>query len=184
MPERSPRTITLSTPAWVAVVVVVLVGLGVFTAQLVFIVQQRQLIDSQLGVAKRQEDRARPVLSTANALLGSPEEALTAARRAGAALTTLQRVLRAALDEDLVGTTTRALRRAPELLAAVDKAVGVLDRTYPTLRESLDVQRRTLAILEQSLAIQGETRDIARQTLTHTESIDRKTGGTAPPIVP
>jgi hypothetical protein len=200
-----PRTITLSLRAWIAVAIVVVVGLLIFVGQLVFIVQQRSLIDSQLHVAQRQEQRAKPVLSTADALLGAPKDALDAARRAGAALTDLQKVLRSALDSDLVGVTTRSLRRAPELLAAVEHAVAVLDRTYPTLRasldtqrSSLDIQRRTLSLLERSYGLQRDTRDratetrdlttqlleVARATLAHTESIDRKTGGTAPPVVP
>jgi hypothetical protein len=193
-----PRTITLTLRAWIAVVVVVVLGLLIFAGQLVFIVQQRGIVDDQRHIALRQENRSQPVLETANALLGSPDGAVDAAERAGAALTDLQRVLRAALHDDVVGVTTRALRRAPELLAAVEHAVGVLDRTYPTLRASLDTQRSSLDIQRQTLdvllrsydlqrgtqAIAAETRDIARQTLSHTESIDRKTGGTAPPVVP
>jgi hypothetical protein len=162
--------------------------------QLAFIVLQRGIVDDQRHIAVRQEDRSAPVLDTAKALLGSPDDAMAAAREAGDTLRQLRRVLRAALDEDLVGVTTGALRRAPQLLSAVDHAVAVLDRTYPTLRaslvtqrESLAIQRRTLALLERSLAVQrgtqaiaGETRDIARATLGHTESIDTKTGGQAP----
>ena len=186
-----PRTITLSQRAWLLAVLVVVLMLALLAGQLVFIVQQRGIVDDQRHIALRQENRAKPVLGTANALLGSPKDALGAARRAGAALTDLEAVLRAALDEDLVGVTTRSLRRAPELLAAVEHAVGVLDRTYPTLRDSLTVQRETLAILQRSFdvqrsteAIAAETRDIARATLGHAESIDRKTGGQVPPVVP
>lgn len=189
-----PRTITLTLRAWVAVAVVVVLGLLIFAAQLTFIVEQRGIVDDQRHIAVRQEDRSRPVLETAGALLGSPKDALAAARDAGETLTELRRVLRTVLDEDVVGVTGRALRRAPELLSAVDHAVAVLDRTYPTLRESLGVQHQTLAILRESLSLQRETRDratetrdlttqllqVAQATLSHAESIDRKTGGQLP----
>lgn len=196
-----PRTITLTLRAWIVVAAVVVLGLLIFAGQLVFIVEQRGIVDDQRHIALRQENRSKPVLDTADALLGSPKDALAAARDAGAALSALRRVLRSALDQDVVGVTARALRRAPELLSAVDHAVAVLDRTYPTLRaslatqrESLDVQHQTLAILRDSLALQRETRDratetrdlttqllqVAQATLSHTESIDNKTGGPLP----
>ena len=214
-----PRTIKLTLRGQILAGLVVLGMFVLLGGQFVFIVLQRGIVDDQRHIALRQENRARPVLGTADALLGSPREALAAAREAGDALADLRRVLRQALDEDVVGVTSKALRRAPELLAAVDRAMRILERTYPTLRASLSVQRRSLETQRASLAIQreslrtqreslaiqrrtfdllqrsydvqrgtqaiaAETRDIARQTLVHTESIDRKTGGTAPPLVP
>jgi hypothetical protein len=198
MADAAPRTVTLSRRATFAVAAVVVLLLALLAGQFVFIVQQRGLIDSQLAVAKRQEDRARPVLGTADALLGTPRDALAAARRAGDALRTLQRVLDSVQHDDLVDVAASALRRAPELIAAVDHAVGVLDRTYPTLRDSLAVQRESLAVqreslglLQQSFGVQRsslarltEALGVARATLTHAESIDRKTGGQVPPVVP
>lgn len=202
MAEPVPRTVTLTRPALVAVALVTLLGLGLFSAQLVFIVQQRSLVASQRAIAKRQERRARPVLRTADALLGDPGNALSAAREAGAALEQLRAALRAVDRSGLVGVAARALRRAPELIAAVDRAVAVLDRTYPTLRESLATLRQSLDVQRATLENGRETRDIARQsldiqrqalarlveavgiaraTLGHAESIDRKTGGRLPP---
>lgn len=106
------------------------------------------------------------------------------------------RFLQAALGRDLVGVTTRALSRTPELIGAVERARSILERTYPTLRSSLRIQRDTrglqrtaVGLQRQSLDIQrrtldalGQTLDIARETLAHVESIDRKTGGTVPPV--
>lgn len=200
-----PRSITLTLRAWIAVAVVVVLGLLIFAAQLTFIIQQRGIVDDQRKIALRGEDRSAPVLETAGALLGSPQDARAAVDEAGDALQDLRSVLRSVMDEDVVGVTSDALRRAPELLAAVDRTVRILGRTYPTLRasldtqrSSLDIQRQTLALLRRSLRVQrategiagqtlgvasetrdiaAETRDIARETLRHTESIDTKTGG-------
>jgi hypothetical protein len=194
----APRTVTLPLRAWLAVVVVVLVGLGVFVAQLVLIAEQRHLIDHQDRVATRQARRARPVLQTADALLGSPAHAVGALHRAGTALRALQGLLHAMSREDLVGVAASSLSRVPELVALVDRSVAVLDRTYPTLRaslalqrRSLDVQQRTLALLQRSEGIQRRTEGlaagtlaVARATLGHTESIDRKTGGQVPAALP
>src|SRR4051794_33006860 len=198
MADPAPRTITLTRPALVVVGLVVLLGLGVFIAQLVFIVQQREIVASQRAIAKRQEIRARPVLDTARALLGSPSDATAAAREAGAALDQLRGALRSAGHEDLAHLAGAALRRAPELIDAVDHATVVLDRTYPVLRDSLGVQRESLGVqrdthsmLADSLSVQRAALDrltaaldVARQTLAHAESIDRKTGGEAPAVLP
>jgi len=199
--ELVPRTVTLSLRAWILAAIVVVAGLGVFVAQLVLIAEQRQLIAHQDQVATHQSRRARPVLHAANALLGRPADARAALRRGSRALASLQAILDEADRQDLVQVTASSLRRMPALVADVEQAVAVLDRTYPTLRASLDVQRRTLdlqqrtfGLLERSLAVQthterhtatalriaGQTRDIAQATLGHTESIDRKTGGELP----
>lgn len=202
----APRAITLTPRATAVLAGFGALLLALLAGQFLFIVQQRQIVDQQRDIAVRQERRAAPVLDATRALIGSGEDIRGAAARADRALGVTAQVLRsvrdtglvrgtgrflqAALDQDLVGVTTRALRRTPEI-------VSVLERAYPTLRASLDVQldtrgmqRRSLAIQEQSLAVQRETlglsrelRDIARQTLVHAESIDRKTGGTAPPVV-
>ncbi|MFL5845438.1 MAG: hypothetical protein ACJ762_12140 [Solirubrobacteraceae bacterium] len=196
-----PRTITLTLRSWILVGLALTVGTLLLAGQLVFIIQQRGIVDDQRHIALRQENRTKAVLEDADAFLPSREDALAAAREAGDALGELRRVLRQVLDKDAVGVTTRALEQAPQLLDAVDHAVAVLDRTYATLRaslgtqrESLDVQRRTLDLLERSYSVQrdvasiaGQTRDIttqllqiARETLRHTESIDNKTGGPLP----
>lgn len=46
------------------------------------------------------------------------------------------------------------------------------------------MQRESLAVRRQTLALSRQLRDIAQQTLVHAESIDRKTGGAVPPVVP
>ena len=177
-----PRTITLTLRATVAAVVVAVLLLGLLAAQLVFIAQQRGIVDHQRDIAKRQAERSAPVLGAAEALIGDPEAIRAAAAEAGQTLQRLRGVL----------------RRTPELLADVNRAVAILQRTHPTLRasleiqqdtrsltsESLDVQRRSLDVQRQVLAIGTELRDITRQVLVHAESIDSKTGGTAPPVLP
>lgn len=205
MAGPAPRTVTLQLRAWIAVVMVVLVGLGVFVAQLVLIAEQRQLIDHLDAVATHQARRARPVLRTADALLGSPAQALAALRRASGALTSLQQILDQASRSHVVGVTAASLQRVPELISLVDRSVAVLDRTYPTLRDSLavqrqslDIQQRSLELLRRSLGVQQHTEGltastlsvarsslgVARATLTHAASIDRKTGGQAPVALP
>lgn len=197
MAEAAPRTVTLPLRAWVVVAIVVVAGLALFSAQLYFIVEQRRITGDQLGFARIQAVRARPVLRTADALLGSRPEALRAARRAGALATGLGGLLTRLRREDLVGLTATTLRRAPQLLADTHRTVALLERTVPTLRRSLGVQERSLAIQERSLRTQRASLEIqrttlrvarrtlavARATLAHTESLDRKTGGQVPPVL-
>lgn len=205
MAAPDPRTITLTLRAWIVAAIIVVAGLGVFVAQLVLIAQQRNLITHLDQVSTHQARRARPVLHAADALLGSPQDARAALQRGSRALSSLQSILDEAGRQDLVQVAASSLRHVPALVADVEQAVAVLDRTYPTLRASLDVQRQTLglqertfALLERSLGVQqrterhtvtglriaGQTRDIAAQTrdigqatLGHAASLDRKTGG-------
>lgn len=202
---------TLPLRAWIAAAFVVVAMFALFTAQLVFIVQQRQLIGSQLHVARTQSVRARPVLRAADELLGSPEQARAALRRAGDVATGLQDLLEQIRRQDLVPDTAAAMRRLPGLVADVRRSTAVLQRAYPTLRTSLRVQNhslrvqnhslqlqqrsltiqaRSLATQRSSLSIQRQTLElvrqtlaVARRTLAHTESLDRKTGGSPPPVL-
>ena len=200
-----PRTITLTARAGVAVGLFAVLMIVLLAAQLVFIVQQRGIVDDQRHIALRGEERSARVLDAARALLGSPEQADAAVQRAGTALGELEAVLRTVRETEVAEIAASALRRAPDLLRDVNHAVAVLDRTDPTLRSSLRIQTETLSILRRSLDIQertltvaGETRgvaetlqglttelrDIGRTTLARVESLDRKTGGPAPPVVP
>ena len=189
MPE--PRTITLTLRATVLAAIVVVLMLGLLASQLYVIAEQR-------GIAARQEERSAPVLDAGRALLGYEDTALSAARRAGRALDSLQAVLTTVIEEDVVGITAEQLQRVPELVSAVVRTREILDRTYPTLRESLAIQRRTLDLAERSLAVQEEAVAlqrallarsdtivaVANETLVHVRSLDAKTGGTAPPVLP
>lgn len=212
MPEPGPRTITLTRRGTLAVGLVTLLLLVLLGGQLAFIVMQRGIVDDQREIAERQEARSARVLETTRSLLGSPDEAGRALQTAGTALDELREVLRVVQRTRVAQVAAEALRRAPDLLRDVNHAVSVLDRTYPTLRSSLRVQTDTLSILRRSLEIQERTlataddtkdvaaqtrdiaadigalttelRDIARATLARVESIDRKTGGGAPPVLP
>lgn len=207
-----PRTITLTRRGTVAVAIVTLLLLVLLGGQLAFIVMQRGIVDDQRRIAERQEARSARVLETTRSLLGSPDGAQRALARAGSAVDQLQEVLDTVQRTKVAQVAADALRRAPDLLRDVNHAVALLDRTYPTLRASLRVQTDTLDILRRSLAIQERTlataddtrdvaddtrdiaasirgltvelRDIARLTLARVESIDRKTGGQAPPVIP
>lgn len=210
MPE--PRTITLTRRGTVAVALVTLILVVLLGGQLAFIVMQRGIVDDQRKIAERQEARSARVLETTRALLGSPDGAQRALARAGSAVDQLRQVLDTVQRTEVAEVAADALRRAPDLLRDVNQAVALLDRTYPTLRASLRIQTDILDILRRSLTIQERTlataantryvavdtrdiaasirgltteqRDIARLTLARVESIDRKTGGPVPPVVP
>jgi hypothetical protein len=49
------------------------------------------------------------------------------------------------------------------------------------LAETLQVQRTTLSTQRDTLGTKRETLAIQKESLVHIRSIDRKTGGTAPP---
>ena len=71
---------------------------------------------------------------------------------------------------------------------AADVTAREIPQVPPLLRRSVSVQEQTLAILRESLAVQRENLHVAQQTkaaadraAASAESIDRKTGGSAPP---
>ncbi|MEA2426093.1 MAG: hypothetical protein QOH13_2503 [Thermoleophilaceae bacterium] len=77
-----------------------------------------------------------------------------------------RQLIAAILGRDLVTTVER-------VAADGHAARGIAGESLAILRRSERIQMRTLGILRQSLAIQ-------RATLQHAESLDRKTGGSAP----
>jgi hypothetical protein len=70
-------------------------------------------------------------------------------------------------DTNLIEVTARAGRTAPR-----------------QMRRLLRIQLATLRTQKRSLDTQLATLTVQRQALVHIESIDRKTGGPAPPTVP
>jgi hypothetical protein len=108
---------------------------------------------------------------------------LPAAVQRGGALA--QRLLATGAPE-AIAVTARAAREALEgrLASRVAEAARTARTAVHVAREGLAMQRRLLAIQEQAFAVLRESLAIQRQTLQHAESIDRKTGGSAPPVLP
>lgn len=103
--------------------------------------------------------------------------ALNADDRAVRAIDTTTRVLSSIEGASLVPKLSSTLDRVPRF---EDLAVDLLQTQRRTLKiqiRSLRAQQRSVRLLFQSLAIQ-------RETLSHTRSIDRKTGGELPAAPP
>ena len=105
---------------------------------------------------------------------GTVADTLLQGDRFASAIDATNRVLAQVQAENLIHVAADAARDTPPL---VRRLLRVQLITLETQRASLHTQRQTLAIQRQTLAIQ-------RQALVHIESIDRKTGGPAPPAVP
>ena len=89
------------------------------------------------------------------------------------------------LDAD-VPATTRALNgflgraRDHRLVERSARAAEVVPQLPSLLRRSVAVQEQTLAIQRETLAIARQTMTAAQQAARSAESLDRKTGGSAP----
>jgi hypothetical protein len=118
--------------------------------------------------AARAGDAARATIALANDLLGAD---------VGRATASVERI--AAVTDDL-GPALRELRDR-DLLRRAAVAADTVPKLDPTLRESLRIQRQTLRIQRETLAVLQQSLAIQRGTEQHAESLDRKTGGTAPP---
>lgn len=107
------------------------------------------------------------LVRTTQALAAVALPALTDVRRADLArsLAAINAMLDEVRREDLIGVAARAGRRTPRYM-----------------RRLIRIQIVTLETQKRSLETQLQTLDIQRQALAHIESIDRKTGGTAPPV--
>lgn len=103
------------------------------------------------------------VLSTLHDLAGS---ALYRARLARA-LDTTSEILDQVRREDLIRLSARTARNAPRLMRLTRRLMRVQIESLKTQRLQLQTQIVTL--------------DVQREALVHIRSIDRKTGGTAPP---
>ena len=186
-------TVTYPARAWVALGIFGLLMVGLLAAQLVTIVQQRDITDRQREIAQAQRDTTLGLLEDGRDLAAAVQERLPAlrgtARRADGLLRST-----APLVDDLnrfdagralaaAGTLAAQLAdqdRALAAIADIDATRAIAGETrdiagagLEVQRELLAIQRRTIGVLEESLAIQ-------RETLTHVRSLDRKTGGTLP----
>ena len=146
--------------------------IGLLSAQLVHLVQQRDIVDRQLEIAEAQRDTVLNVLEGGRDLGAEVQDRLPGAR---AGLRRAERMALAAIEDvdatrGLVGETL-AVTEDTRAIAADTRDIGA--EGVGLTRELTDLQRRALSILEQSLAIQ-------RETLTHVRSLDRKTGGPLP----
>jgi hypothetical protein len=179
----------------VALAVFALAQIGLLAAQLLVIEDQRQTLRKQREIAQIQARRSRPVLEAAQPLARDALAALPELRAGGARLDALMRSA-APLVADLRSARAGDAARATIVLAgrlleadvagAVASIAGQLrpegrlrrlaEDSVRVQRELLGGQREATALMRQSLAIQQETE-------RHTESIDRKTGG-SPPVTP
>lgn len=184
-----------------------LVLIGLLTAQLLVLTRQKSITQRQLA---RQIELVRPVvqaLRDARPVVREaqlPATALQVRRLVGASMPLVAdaraRDLPAAvqrggaLAEELlafhapeaIAVTARAARaaisgRLPEQVAEAARAATTAAHLA---RDGVAMERRLLATQIEALGILRESLAIQRQTLQHAESIDRKTGGTAPPALP
>src|SRR4051794_1558049 len=175
MPRTSPLPYALAAAA-------VVLMLGLLTTQLLVLRSQYNTARKQLVLQAQLVRPSKPVLREVEPLLRSArygrlhdtvgdlrtflQTARPLLREAPPALRATRRVADQTLETDLVPRLARATARVDDLLRRSRQTVAIG-------RESLTLQRQALTVLQQSLAIQ-------RQTLAHAESIDRKTGTTAP----
>jgi hypothetical protein len=106
---------------------------------------------------------------------------------------------------DLLRDVDQAVALLDRTYPTLRSSLRIQSDTLSILRRSLEVQERTLAVADSTRDIAADTRDaaaetrgltseirgltveirdIARATLARVESIDRKTGGSAPPVLP
>jgi hypothetical protein len=88
------------------------------------------------------------------------------------------------LETGAVERGARAAEQAARAAARIDEVIALQREAVTLQRRSLAINRRSLAIQDRTQAILLESLGIQRQTLTHAESIDRKTGGPAPAPLP
>lgn len=138
-------------------------------------------------------DRLPALTVSAQALVGEAIPALI-----GEAIPALQTLSASELGPALatVETLTLQLLENDRLAATLDQTAALLERvetldlparaarTAHRIRRLLRVQRRTFSVQKRTLAIQQRSLQIQTETLGHVRSIDEKTGGQAPPIVP
>jgi hypothetical protein len=164
---------------YIAAGTVAVLLLGLLTAQLLVLHTQYKTARKQLILQAELVRPVQPLLhsardgelhATVEDLRAFLDAARPLTRDAPPALRATRQVAEQTLDAQLVPRLARATARVDDLLRRSSQAVGIG-------RDSLAVQRQSLTILQQSM-------DIQRQTLAHAESVDRKTGGTAPPTAP
>lgn len=203
MPDEPRRTVTFPTVAWVSMIAFAVVQIGLLTFQAVDIERQRREVahqrrdldrvqialrprlrelDRELGPLLDDVDPLRDGARRADSLVRGLRETDAPSAIAAAGRLALQLTQRDRLA-DFVGRADRLVARAErqgtvedvdELRRLTVELLDIQRRAYETNRSSLATQRRTEGLLRESLAIQ-------RQTLVHIRSIDRKTGGPAPP---
>jgi hypothetical protein len=91
-------------------------------------------------------------------------------------------LVRGLRDSEFIPRTLRAADVVPEMKLILAQTLDVQRRTLSTQLRTLRIQRRTFRLQRQSRNIQQTTLAIQREALVHIRSIDRKTGGTAPPL--
>ena len=203
------RPVVVGRPLLVAAGVVSLLLLGLLATQVVLLTDQLRTIRTQRSIAQQQAARAFPLLDAVRPLAGDARGSLPALRSGARRLdglvrgaTPLVAELRAAdapgaaratialasmLLRARIGATAAGLRRITPLLAAAAASAveleGLTRRSLGVQGDSLAIQRRSLAVQKTTLALLRTSLGIQRETLTHAESIDRKTGP-APPATP
>lgn len=121
--------------------------------------------------AARLDDSTRAVGALARALLATDLGGTASAIRELAASGT--QLLEEVRERDLVDRSARAAAVIPRQLEVQRRTLAMQERT-------LAIQERTLTIQEQALVAIRETLAVAREAERHAESLDRKTGGSAP----
>jgi hypothetical protein len=124
--------------------------------------------------------QARRALGTVNSL----PPALQAAESLAASSLPLVRALSAVGTPDVVARADALLRHvaATDVVAKAARAADLAPTLIDFQQRLLRVQLATLRSQRKSLQTQLITLAVQREALTHIESIDRKTGGQAPPV--
>jgi hypothetical protein len=136
----------------------------------------RPLLREAAPVARQ----ARRALGTVNSL---PPVLQAAATLVDTSLP-LVRTLSAVGTPDVVANANDLLARvaASDLVAKAARAADLAPTLIDFQQRLLRIQAATLRSQRESLRTQQTTLEIQRQALSHIESIDRKTGGQAPPV--
>lgn len=177
--------------------------IALLATQIVLLSDQDRTTNDQLAKQTELTRPSVPVLRDARPLVAAlrrsnPEATARQTRALAAQLLPLVSALRTENAPDAIAETamlarrlldTRAVERGARAAEQAARAAGRIDEVVRLQREAVSLQRQTFALQQRTLAIQDRTQailleslGIQRQTLAHTESIDRKTGGQAPPL--
>ena len=152
------KEMTLSRPLKIGMGIFAFVMLGLLATQIVLLTDQLRTIRTSRAIAERQAARTLPILDAVQPLVGDTRSSLPGLRRGASRL---ERLVRGATP--LVSDLRSA--RAPEAVrATLALASTLLGARVGATTESL-----------RALAIQ-------REALRHAESLDRKTGPSAPTV--
>jgi hypothetical protein len=189
----APATARVPRALWVALAAFGLLTLALLVTQIVLLRAQLDTVQDQRGIAARQAERAKPVIEGIRPLVGDARAAAPDIARLGRRAGRLMDVatpLAVELARADLGGTTRTVARDVNAMAAMVDALLALQREITTLqhdvaamqRETLALQREAVGLQRESLAVQRTSLGIQRSTEAHAASVDRKTGGPAPPV--